>query len=142
MMLEITAQIRIIDSCGKSLAEVLQGNLDPLELLFPRGELDQCREVYEGSGGHREASTANRTEKHAVEENDRGRKEFRSARVPAVSVVESGRRTEKDSATFSSPKRATSQGRIASAAKDPYNACVVAAVRVLMEEKSLTEGST
>jgi acyl transferase domain-containing protein/protein-L-isoaspartate O-methyltransferase len=36
----------LVDRCGRALAEVLRGDLDPLTLLFPAGAEDVTREIY------------------------------------------------------------------------------------------------
>jgi acyl transferase domain-containing protein/NADPH:quinone reductase-like Zn-dependent oxidoreductase/thioesterase domain-containing protein/NADP-dependent 3-hydroxy acid dehydrogenase YdfG/acyl carrier protein len=42
-------EVVLVDRCGKALAGVLRGDVEPLELLFPRGSVEEASHVYEMS---------------------------------------------------------------------------------------------
>src|SRR6185503_17311943 len=41
------AELALLDRCGARLADVLRGTADPLQLLFPQGELESVERIYE-----------------------------------------------------------------------------------------------
>jgi acyl transferase domain-containing protein/NADPH:quinone reductase-like Zn-dependent oxidoreductase/ubiquinone/menaquinone biosynthesis C-methylase UbiE/acyl carrier protein len=43
------AEWSLLESCGRNLAEVLRGKVDPLELIFPEGSLELAEQVYRDS---------------------------------------------------------------------------------------------
>ncbi len=43
------AQLNLLERCGSQLASVLRGESDPLELLFPQGDLSSTTSLYENS---------------------------------------------------------------------------------------------
>ncbi len=45
------AELRLLDRCGSNLAQVLQGHLDPLQLIFPAGDLSLATRLYQDSPG-------------------------------------------------------------------------------------------
>jgi len=47
------AEMALLDRCGAHLGEVLAGRLDPLELIFPGGDLSLATQFYESSPGAR-----------------------------------------------------------------------------------------
>ena len=47
------AELDLLDRCGSNLADVLQGRCDPLELIFPGGDLTMATRVYHDSPGAR-----------------------------------------------------------------------------------------
>lgn len=51
------AEFVLLDRCGKNLAAVLQGQVDPLQLLFPDGDLSTTAAIYQHSGMARLANT-------------------------------------------------------------------------------------
>ncbi|MEO0540609.1 MAG: SDR family NAD(P)-dependent oxidoreductase, partial [Cyanobacteria bacterium P01_A01_bin.105] len=51
------AELTLIHRCGEHLADVLRGNLDPLTLLFPGGELGELTQLYQASPGSRVMNT-------------------------------------------------------------------------------------
>ena len=46
---QFAGEITFLKKCGEKLADVLQGNLDPLNLLFPDGSFDTAETLYEKS---------------------------------------------------------------------------------------------
>ena len=46
---DIATELTLVDRCGASLAQVLTGQMDPLELLFPGGDLTMALRVYRDS---------------------------------------------------------------------------------------------
>ena len=42
-------ELEMLQRCGENLAEVLQGNIDPLELIFPAGSVAHAESIYGGS---------------------------------------------------------------------------------------------
>ncbi|XXY16953.1 SDR family NAD(P)-dependent oxidoreductase [Sorangium sp. So ce216] len=48
---ECDAECTILERCGPRLADVLRGNSDPLELLFPRGDVGTAEKLYQDSPG-------------------------------------------------------------------------------------------
>ncbi|MBE9060857.1 type I polyketide synthase [cf. Phormidesmis sp. LEGE 11477] len=48
---EARAELSLIQRCGESLAQVLQGNVDPLTLLIPSGDLSDLTQLYQASPG-------------------------------------------------------------------------------------------
>ncbi|MEM6451325.1 MAG: SDR family NAD(P)-dependent oxidoreductase [Cyanobacteria bacterium P01_D01_bin.105] len=50
---EATAELSLIQRCGESLAQVLQGQVDPLTLLLPAGDLSDLTQLYQASPGAR-----------------------------------------------------------------------------------------
>jgi malonyl CoA-acyl carrier protein transacylase len=45
------AELSLLKRCGTSLAEVLQGEIDPLQLLFPEGSVNEVENLYQESPG-------------------------------------------------------------------------------------------
>lgn len=45
------AELTLIRRCGKNLADVLQGKVDPLTLLFPAGDASDLTQLYQSSPG-------------------------------------------------------------------------------------------
>ena len=45
------AELTLLHRCGISLAGVLQGKIDPLQLLFPQGDLSPATQLYQDSPG-------------------------------------------------------------------------------------------
>ncbi len=43
------AELHVTQRCGEQLAEALRGNVDPLQLLFPGGDLDATARIYDAS---------------------------------------------------------------------------------------------
>jgi acyl transferase domain-containing protein/SAM-dependent methyltransferase/acyl carrier protein/ribosomal protein S18 acetylase RimI-like enzyme len=43
------AELSLLGRCGEQLAEVLRGQCDPVELLFPQGSLSGLEDLYQGS---------------------------------------------------------------------------------------------
>ena len=60
---QATAELTLLRRCGENLAAVLQGNLDPLTLLFPEGDLTDLTQLYQSSAG---AQVMNRLVQQAV----------------------------------------------------------------------------
>ncbi|MCG3178713.1 MAG: L-threonine 3-dehydrogenase [Phycisphaerae bacterium] len=50
------ARLRLIDRCGRNLAGVLVGRVDPLELLFPGGDTAAAEGLYQDSPGMRQCN--------------------------------------------------------------------------------------
>ena len=50
---EAKAELTLIQRCGENLADVLQGRVDPLTLLFPSGDLTDLTHLYQSSPGAR-----------------------------------------------------------------------------------------
>jgi len=50
---EARAELSLIQRCGENLAQVLQGNVDPLTLLLPFGDLSDLTQLYQASPGAR-----------------------------------------------------------------------------------------
>ena len=46
-----SAELTLLSRCGENLAAVLQGNQDPLTVLFPEGDLSRLTRLYEDSPG-------------------------------------------------------------------------------------------
>ena len=61
---EARAELTIIQRCGGNLANVLQGKIDPLTLLFPAGDLSDLTRLYQDSPG---AQLMNRQIQQAAE---------------------------------------------------------------------------
>ncbi|MEO1592902.1 MAG: acyltransferase domain-containing protein, partial [Cyanobacteria bacterium J06632_22] len=51
------AELTLIHRCGENLAEVLRGDIDPLTLLFPSGDLSDLSQLYQSSPGSRVMNT-------------------------------------------------------------------------------------
>ena len=51
------AEIGLLAGCGASLAEVLRGEQDPLQLLFPAGSVDAAERFYREASSHRFCDT-------------------------------------------------------------------------------------
>lgn len=47
------AELTLLERCGTRLADVLRGHEDPLELLFPQGDLTTATQLYQNSPGAR-----------------------------------------------------------------------------------------
>lgn len=45
------AEIEVVERCGEALVDVLQGRIDPVQLLFPQGDLSLLTDLYEHSPG-------------------------------------------------------------------------------------------
>jgi hypothetical protein len=52
-----SAELTLLTRCGENLAAVLQGEVDPLTLLFPEGDLSDLTQLYERSQGARVMNT-------------------------------------------------------------------------------------
>ena len=52
-ILNVEAELSLLTRCGENLGAVLQGGIDPLTLLFPKGELSELTRLYESSPGAR-----------------------------------------------------------------------------------------
>jgi acyl transferase domain-containing protein/acyl-CoA synthetase (AMP-forming)/AMP-acid ligase II/acyl carrier protein len=50
---EAHAELALLERCGSQLVPVLQGTCEPLELLFPQGDLAAARQLYQDSPGAR-----------------------------------------------------------------------------------------
>ena len=50
---EYQGETSLAERCGRSLADVLRGRLNPMEVLFPHGSLDQLERVYQDAPGSR-----------------------------------------------------------------------------------------
>lgn len=48
---DATAELTLLQRCGENLAKVLQGECNPLELLFPQGDLTTATQLYQDSPG-------------------------------------------------------------------------------------------
>jgi malonyl CoA-acyl carrier protein transacylase len=48
---QFAAEIRLLTTCGAALADVLRGERNPMELLFPGGSLDQLERIYQDAPG-------------------------------------------------------------------------------------------
>jgi len=46
---EATAELTLLQNCGSNLAEVLQGKSDPLQLIFPEGNISLATQLYQNS---------------------------------------------------------------------------------------------
>lgn len=46
---EVRFELRLVERCGRSLARVLRGELDPLALLFPGGDASDLEQIYGSS---------------------------------------------------------------------------------------------
>jgi len=51
------AEFALLSRCGEKLAEVLQGQCDPLQLLFPNGDLATASRLYQNSPGSKLMNT-------------------------------------------------------------------------------------
>ncbi|GFE67449.1 type I polyketide synthase [Chroococcus sp. FPU101] len=49
--IQSSTELTLLERCGAHLAEVLQGKCDPVELLFPQGDLSTATELYQNSLG-------------------------------------------------------------------------------------------
>jgi acyl transferase domain-containing protein/NADPH:quinone reductase-like Zn-dependent oxidoreductase/acyl carrier protein len=58
-----TVEQQLLDRCGERLADVLRGKCDPLQLLFPNGDLSLLTQLYQDSPG---AATTNALVQQAV----------------------------------------------------------------------------
>ncbi|MEL7223416.1 MAG: polyketide synthase dehydratase domain-containing protein, partial [Cyanobacteria bacterium J06576_12] len=47
----IRTELSLLKRCGEGLANVLQGRIDPLSLLFPKGDLTDLTNLYQNSAG-------------------------------------------------------------------------------------------
>ncbi|MDY7024010.1 MAG: methyltransferase, partial [Cyanobacteriota bacterium] len=54
---EISAELSILMTCGSHLAEVLQGKCDPIQLLFPAGDMGALTQLYQNSLGAKVMNT-------------------------------------------------------------------------------------
>ncbi|WP_414578325.1 SDR family NAD(P)-dependent oxidoreductase [Anabaena sp. CCY 9402-a] len=54
---EITAELNLIERCGTNLAKVLQGECNPVDLLFPNGDLSTLTQLYQNSLGAKVMNT-------------------------------------------------------------------------------------
>ncbi|MCG5057492.1 MAG: SDR family NAD(P)-dependent oxidoreductase [Limnoraphis sp. WC205] len=48
---EIKAELSLLNACGSHLAQVMQGKLDPIQLLFPSGDVNFVTQLYQDSPG-------------------------------------------------------------------------------------------
>ena len=53
LTLNLQAELPLVTRCGENLAAVLRGEVDPLTLLFPEGDLGDLTQLYERSPGAR-----------------------------------------------------------------------------------------
>ena len=60
---EGTAELNMLENCGRSFAEALGGATDPLQLLFPGGSLDAAERLYQDAPAYK---TFNLLVQHAV----------------------------------------------------------------------------
>jgi acyl transferase domain-containing protein/acyl carrier protein/phospholipid N-methyltransferase len=51
------AELTLLERCGSNLAQVLQGKCDPLQLLFPEGDLTTLTQLYQDSPGAKVLNT-------------------------------------------------------------------------------------
>ncbi|UKP00620.1 type I polyketide synthase [Nostoc sp. UHCC 0870] len=54
---QITAELTLIERCGTNLAKVLQGEYNPVDLLFPKGDLTTLTQLYQNSPGAKVMNT-------------------------------------------------------------------------------------
>ncbi|MEA5619315.1 SDR family NAD(P)-dependent oxidoreductase [Cronbergia sp. UHCC 0137] len=54
---QITAELTLIERCGTNLAKVLQGECNPIDLLFPKGDLSTLTQLYQNSPGAKVMNT-------------------------------------------------------------------------------------
>ncbi|MBD2252772.1 type I polyketide synthase [Nostoc parmelioides] len=54
---QITAELTLIERCGTNLAKVLQGECNPIDLLFPNGDLTTLTQLYQNSPGAKVMNT-------------------------------------------------------------------------------------
>lgn len=54
---QIAAELTLIERCGKNLAKVLQGECNPIDLLFPNGDLTTLTQLYQNSPGAKVMNT-------------------------------------------------------------------------------------
>ncbi|ACB52427.1 probable polyketide synthase [Crocosphaera subtropica ATCC 51142] len=50
-------ELSLLDRCASQLAQVLQGNCDPMQLLFPQGDLTTATQLYQNSPGAKMINT-------------------------------------------------------------------------------------
>jgi malonyl CoA-acyl carrier protein transacylase len=48
---EASIELKLLDRCGKNLSKVLRGDCDPLQILFPSGDLGDTTRLYQDSPG-------------------------------------------------------------------------------------------
>ncbi|HIK08368.1 MAG TPA: SDR family NAD(P)-dependent oxidoreductase [Trichormus sp. M33_DOE_039] len=48
---QISAELTLVQRCGTNLADILRGELNPLEVLFPNGDLTTLTQLYQNSPG-------------------------------------------------------------------------------------------
>ncbi|HMD83203.1 MAG TPA: beta-ketoacyl synthase N-terminal-like domain-containing protein, partial [Terriglobia bacterium] len=54
---DMSAELTLLDRCGRQLAAVLRGDRSPLEVLFPGGEMDTLEKLYQDSPASRACNT-------------------------------------------------------------------------------------
>jgi SAM-dependent methyltransferase len=54
---KIESELLLIERCGSRLPEVLRGELDPLQLIFPEGDLTTATKLYQDTPGSRVMNT-------------------------------------------------------------------------------------
>jgi acyl transferase domain-containing protein/acyl carrier protein len=54
---QIAAELTLIERCGTNLAKVLQGECNPIDLLFPNGDLTTLTQLYQNSPGAKVMNT-------------------------------------------------------------------------------------
>jgi len=54
---EIAAELTLIERCGTNLGKVLQGKCNPIDLLFPNGDLTTLTQLYQNSPGAKVMNT-------------------------------------------------------------------------------------
>lgn len=54
---QIAAELTLIERCGINLAKVLQGECNPIDLLFPNGDLTTLTQLYQNSPGAKVMNT-------------------------------------------------------------------------------------
>ncbi len=60
---ESSAELKMLENCGRGFAEALRGAIDPLQLLFPDGSLDAAESLYRDAPAYK---TFNLLVQHAV----------------------------------------------------------------------------
>ncbi|MDQ3021354.1 MAG: SDR family NAD(P)-dependent oxidoreductase [Bacteroidota bacterium] len=61
---ETSAELTLLSRCGDKLSQVLKGDLDPLEVLFPNGDFSDAAKLYQNSPGF---GTMNESIKNIIE---------------------------------------------------------------------------
>ncbi|MEM6401717.1 MAG: beta-ketoacyl synthase N-terminal-like domain-containing protein, partial [Cyanobacteria bacterium P01_D01_bin.116] len=82
-----TAELTLLHRCGINLAEVLQDKTDPLQLLFPQGDLTTATQLYQDSPG---AKLMNSLVKQVVESLLRNKPENRKLKILEIGAGTGG----------------------------------------------------